>query len=238
MTSLTRDEANEIAVEGYVYFYPLVTMDVSRRIMTNVPAGMKPGLGPAGVFHHMRAYPDENFREVVRPTFETLSERSHVMRVTLASTFLVMTVACGGSSTPQSPPPSGASGTGEVLGPPATGAGTTMADSGQIEPADPSKFNKTPGYSPYAGRNYPERAYFGDEHVHTAWSADAGGSGATLGPEEAVRFARGEEVVATSGQPVKLGKPLDWVAITDHSDGMGVIAEVLKQQGRWTYGAL
>ena len=39
MTSITRDEANEIAAEGYIYFYPLVTMDVSRRVMTNVPAG-------------------------------------------------------------------------------------------------------------------------------------------------------------------------------------------------------
>ena len=47
-----------------------------------------------------------------------------------------------------------------------------------------------------------------------------------LGPEEAVRFARGEEVVSTSGQPVKLGKPLDWIAVTDHSDGMGVITEI------------
>ena len=40
--------------------------------MTNVPAGIKAGLGPAGVFHHMRAYPDANFREVVRPNFDTL----------------------------------------------------------------------------------------------------------------------------------------------------------------------
>jgi hypothetical protein len=63
-----------------------------------------------------------------------------------------------------------------------------------MQPADPGKFNKTPGYSPYAGRNYPERVYFGDEHVHTAWSADGGGGGTTLGPEEALRFARGEEV--------------------------------------------
>ena len=62
--------------------------------------------------------------------------------------------------------------------------------------------------------------------MHTSWSVDAGGSGTTLGPEEATRFARGEEVVSTSGQPVKLGTPLDWVAVTDHSDGMGVIAEI------------
>jgi hypothetical protein len=112
------------------------------------------------------------------------------------------------------------------LGGPATGTGTLTADLGEIQPADPSKFHKKPGYSPYAGRNYPERPYFGDQHVHTAWSADAGGSGATLGPEEATRFARGEEVISSTGQPVKLGQPLDWITIADHSDGMGVISEI------------
>ncbi len=112
------------------------------------------------------------------------------------------------------------------LGGAATGAGTLSADIGEVRPADPTKFHKEPGYSPYAGRRYPDRPYFGDSHVHTAWSADAGGSGATLGPEEATRFARGEQVVSTSGQPVKLGTPLDWVVITDHSDGMGVISEI------------
>ena len=148
------------------------------------------------------------------------------MRLIAITTSLIIAMACGGSPTPQ--PQGAASPTSppEVLGPPPTLAGTAVADSGQIEPADPSKFNKTPGYSPYAGRKYPERVYFGDEHVHTAWSVDAGGTGTTLGPEEAVRFARGEEVISTSGQPVKLGKALDWIAITDHSDGMGVITEI------------
>src|SRR5262249_40694482 len=90
-------------------------------------------------------------------------------------------------------------------------------------PADPKKFHKEPGYSPYAGRRYPERAYFGDEHQHTAWSADAGMSGTTVGPEDALRFARGEQITSTTGQPVRLGRALDWIAITDHSDGIGVI---------------
>jgi hypothetical protein len=90
-------------------------------------------------------------------------------------------------------------------------------------PADTTKFHKAPGYSPYAGRHYPTRPLFGDEHVHTGWSGDAGMSGTTLGPEDAFRFARGEEVVSTSGQPAQLSRPLDWMAITDHSDGMGVI---------------
>jgi hypothetical protein len=91
-------------------------------------------------------------------------------------------------------------------------------------PADTTKFYKAPGYSPYAGRHYPTRPLFGDEHVHTGWSGDAGMSGTTLDPEDAFRYARGEEVISTSGQPAQLSRPLDWMAITDHSDGMGVIS--------------
>jgi hypothetical protein len=100
------------------------------------------------------------------------------------------------------------------------------SDIGEVQPADPAKFYKKPGYSPYAGRVFPQRPLWGDEHVHTGWSADAGMSGATLSPEDAVRLARGEEVTSTSGQPVKLARPLDWIAVTDHSDGMGIIFEI------------
>ncbi len=134
--------------------------------------------------------------------------------------------ACGTSQTPAGTPAPAAPAAPAQLGGAPTGGGTLTADAGEIQPVDPSTFRKEPGYSPYAGRRYPERAYFGDEHVHTSWSVDAGGFGTTLGPEEATRFARGEEVVSTSGQPVKLGQPLDWVSITDHSDGMGVITEI------------
>jgi hypothetical protein len=101
-----------------------------------------------------------------------------------------------------------------------------VSDIGEIQPADATKFYKSPGYSPYAGKHFPERPLFGDEHVHTGWSADAGMSGATLSPADAVRFARGEEVMATSGQPVRLSRPLDWIAVTDHSDGMGTVAGI------------
>jgi hypothetical protein len=147
----------------------------------------------------------------------------------LVTALMLPVLACGGSPQPPAGQPTAgkpAAPRAEQLGVAATGAGTLSADAGEIEPADPAKFHKEPGYSPYAGRRYPDRPYFGDQHVHTAWSVDAGGSGTTLGPEEATRFARGEEVTSTSGQPVKLGQPLDWVAITDHSDGMGVISEI------------
>lgn len=73
---------------------------------------------------------------------------------------------------------------------------------------------------------FPERAYFGDTHVHTGWSADAGQDGAVTSPEDAFRFARGDEVTSNTGQKVKLKRPMDWMVITDHSDGMGTISEI------------
>src|SRR5947208_12988626 len=76
-------------------------------------------------------------------------------------------------------------------------------------------------YSPYAGRNFPTRPYFGDTHTHTSFSMDAGAFGARLGPKEAYRFAKGEEVTASSGQQAKLSRPLDFLMVTDHSDGFG-----------------
>ena len=83
-------------------------------------------------------------------------------------------------------------------------------------------------YSPYAQRNFPTMVLFGDTHVHTALSADAGGGGTRLLPRDAYRFARGEEIVSNTGQPVKLQTPLDFYMITDHSDGMGAIVDILK----------
>lgn len=65
-------EVEDIAVEAYIYFYPLVTMDITRRQETGVEAGKMPGRGPANSFAHLRAFPDANYREVVRPNFDTL----------------------------------------------------------------------------------------------------------------------------------------------------------------------
>ncbi len=81
-------------------------------------------------------------------------------------------------------------------------------------------------YSPYAGRNFPTRPYFGDTHLHTGFSMDAGAFGAKLGPRDAYRFARGEEVMASSGQPVKLSRPLDFLVVADHSDNMGFFPDL------------
>lgn len=76
-------------------------------------------------------------------------------------------------------------------------------------------------YSPYAGRNFPTRVFFGDTHVHTGASMDAGAFGARTGPEEAFRFARGEELTAANGMRVKLARPLDFIVVADHSDNFG-----------------
>jgi hypothetical protein len=81
-------------------------------------------------------------------------------------------------------------------------------------------------YSPYAQRSFPSRVYWGDTHVHTGLSLDAGLFGNTLGPDEAYRFARGEEVVSSTGLPVKLGRPLDWMVLTDHTDLMGIATDI------------
>ena len=76
-------------------------------------------------------------------------------------------------------------------------------------------------YSPYVGRNFPTEVFWGDTHVHTALSMDAGAFGAKLSPEDAYRFARGDEVTSSTGQRAKLSRPLDFLVVADHSDNMG-----------------
>ena len=92
---------------------------------------------------------------------------------------------------------------------------------------DAENIFKAPGYSPYAGRHFPTRVYWGDTHLHTNLSIDARAFGVTLGPEEAYRFARGEEVTSTHGERLQLSRPLDWLVIADHSDGIGAMNEIV-----------
>ena len=99
--------------------------------------------------------------------------------------------------------------------------GAMAQDTGTLDKKSADRVTQKPGYSPYAGRNFPTRPLFGDTHLHTSYSMDAGAFGARLGPREAYRFARGEEVTASSGQPAKLSRPLDFLVVADHSDGMG-----------------
>jgi hypothetical protein len=100
--------------------------------------------------------------------------------------------------------------------------------SAQILPSEESLSNLYPGkaYSPYAQRSFPSRPLWGDTHLHTGLSVDAGLFGARLGLEDAYQFARGEEVVSSTGQPAKLSRPLDWLVIADHSDAMGFFQDL------------
>ncbi|HWN95128.1 MAG TPA: DUF3604 domain-containing protein [Methylomirabilota bacterium] len=88
-------------------------------------------------------------------------------------------------------------------------------------------FPSKPPYSPYAGRNFPTRPFFGDTHTHTGFSFDAGAFGCRLNPRDAYRFARGEQITASGGQSVKLSRPLDFLVVSDHSDQMGFFPDLL-----------
>ncbi len=99
----------------------------------------------------------------------------------------------------------------------------------QIFPSEESLegFYKGTTYSPYAQRAFPSQVFWGDTHVHTNISLDAGMFGNTLGPDEAYRFAKGEELTSSTGVPAKLGRPLDWLAVADHSDMMGFATDLI-----------
>ena len=77
-------------------------------------------------------------------------------------------------------------------------------------------------YSPHLDRGYPQRVFWGDTHVHSSYSTDAGMIGNRLGPDEAYRFARGEEVVSSVGVRAKLVRPLDFLVVADHAENLGL----------------
>lgn len=83
-------------------------------------------------------------------------------------------------------------------------------------------------YSPYIDGDHtpaPDdgmRPYYGDTHLHTSYSTDAGMAGAIVGPEEAYRFARGEAITSNTGLPVRLQRPLDFLVIADHAENLGL----------------
>ncbi len=119
--------------------------------------------------------------------------------------------------------------------------------SAQFVPSEESIQGLYPGkaYSPYAKRAFPSRVFWGDTHLHTGLSVDAGLFGNTTLPDTAYRFARGEEVLSASGQPVRLARPLDWLVVTEHSDAMGMVQDIARgapnilasEQGkRWSEG--
>ncbi|NVK41468.1 MAG: DUF3604 domain-containing protein [Oceanospirillaceae bacterium] len=79
-------------------------------------------------------------------------------------------------------------------------------------------------YSPKAGLDYPQQVFWGDTHLHTSYSFDAAMMGNKgLSPEEAYRFARGEEVQAHNGMTARLNRPLDFLMVSDHAEYLGLI---------------
>ncbi|MCB9725033.1 MAG: DUF3604 domain-containing protein [Spirochaetaceae bacterium] len=124
---------------------------------------------------------------------------------------------------------------GVVAGTAMIAIGMLLATPIEADPATPAKATPpeastsvdapaTPTYSPYADEHFPRQVFFGDLHVHSSWSADAGNMGnRRIGPDEAFRFARGEELVAHNGMAVKLRRPLDFLLVSDHAEYLGVM---------------
>ena len=78
-------------------------------------------------------------------------------------------------------------------------------------------------YSPNVDDAYPDTVYWGDTHVHTYLSGDAFAFGCRLTPDDAYRFAKGEDVQSTGGEPVRLRRPLDFLMVADHAENLGVL---------------
>ena len=72
MSQIDERQAYEIGIETYTYLYPLVLMDATRRQAVNVEAGKVLGRGPMNTFTHVPIFPPADFRDVVRPNFDTL----------------------------------------------------------------------------------------------------------------------------------------------------------------------
>jgi hypothetical protein len=118
-------------------------------------------------------------------------------------------------------------------------------DAGTPTPATLSGAYTGKAYSPYAKHSFPERPLWGDSHLHSNLSFDAGLFGNRLPPSEAYKLARGEEIVSSTGQPIRLSRPLDWIVVADHSDGMGFAGDIKRgkpelmgyeQAARWNKG--
>ena len=106
------------------------------------------------------------------------------------------------------------------------GLAVAQHDAGIPQMEDIESLYPGKAYSPWAQRSFPSQVYWGETHLHTGLSLDAGLFGNTTGHDEAYRLARGEEVISSTGLPVKLSRPLDFLVITDHSDMMGIAADI------------
>jgi len=108
-----------------------------------------------------------------------------------------------------------------------TGYAESYAGYGEMPTADDHIGEKE--YSPYLYDHYPQRVFWGDTHVHTSLSTDAGMIGNRLGPEDAFRFARGELVVSSTGVPARLQRPLDFLVAADHAENLGLAPMIVER---------
>jgi hypothetical protein len=100
----------------------------------------------------------------------------------------------------------------------------SMAEpAGELKPTD---VTKTKNYSPYAFRDFPDQVFFGDMHIHSNLSPDAGLLGTSLSAGDVYRAARGETVTSNTGQPFRLVRPLDFLVLTDHAEAMGLASMI------------
>ena len=83
-------------------------------------------------------------------------------------------------------------------------------------------------YSPYVDKAYPNRVFWGDTHLHTQNSPDAYLLGVRLDPDDALRFAKGQQVTATHGLPLKLVRPLDFLVVADHAEYLGLMPRLFE----------
>jgi hypothetical protein len=89
--------------------------------------------------------------------------------------------------------------------------------------ADSSQVVERPKpYSPYVDQHFPQRVFFGDTHHHSSFSVDSGLIGNRLGPDVSFRFARGEEIVTSTGLRAQLIRPLDFLVVSDHAEYLGI----------------
>jgi hypothetical protein len=77
-TGITEEAAHAIGVDAYVYLYSLVTMDVTRKQLTNVEPGKGTLGGPMNAFANAPAFPSADFKAVVRPNFDTLYSSAYL----------------------------------------------------------------------------------------------------------------------------------------------------------------
>jgi len=97
-----------------------------------------------------------------------------------------------------------------------------LCGAASAQDAPPAAGPKGVKYSPFPEQEFPNRVFFGDTHLHTSYSTDAGLVGCTLTPEDAYRFAMGMEVTSSTGVPARLNRPLDFLVVSDHAENLGL----------------